>query len=134
APLLADENIEGWVQIPKRVAGPTSSETFLLGVRGTSMNRATVDGETIDDGDLILVRRQPTARSGDSIVGVVDGDATVKRLVIAPRYFVLKPESSDKTHRQIIVERDFRIVGKVVHVFKKGSDLLRLAYDSASAS
>ena len=133
SPLLADENIEGWIQIPKRIAGNGSREVFLLTVQGTSMNRTNVDGETIDDGDLILVRRQPTARSGDIVVSMVDGDATVKRLVSARGYFILKPESSDKTHRQIIVERDFQIIGKVTHVFKKGSDLLRLTYESAPA-
>ena len=39
-------------------------------------------------------------------------------------------QSKDKTHRQIVVERDFRIVGKVTHVLKKGSYLLRVLFDA----
>jgi repressor LexA len=131
SPMLAEENIEGWIQIPKAMARPASDKFFLLTVRGTSMNKAIVEGGSIEDGDLILVRSQPTARSGDIIVAMVDGEATVKRMVTAPGYFILRPESKDKTHRQIVVERDFRIVGKVTHVLKKGSDLLRVAFDSA---
>ena len=131
SPMLAEENIEGWIQIPKAMARPASDKFFLLTVQGTSMNKAIVEGGSIEDGDLILVRCQPTARSGDIIVAMVDGEATVKRMVTAPGYFILRPESKDKTHRQIVVERDFRIVGKVTHVLKKGSDLLRVAFDSA---
>jgi len=129
SPMLAEENIEGWIQIPKAMASPASDKFFLLTVRGTSMNKAVVAGGTIDDGDLILVRHQPTARSRDVIVGLVDGEATVKRMVTAPGYLILKPESKDKTHRQIVVERDFRIVGKVTHVLKRGSHLLRVLFD-----
>lgn len=130
SPMLAEENTEGWIQIPKAMARPASDKFFLLTVRGTSMNKAVVSGGTIDDGDLILVRCQPTARSRDVIVGLVDGEATVKRMVTAPGYLILKPESKDKTHRQIVVERDFRIVGKVTHVLKKGSHLLRVLFDT----
>lgn len=124
SPMLADENIDGWIRLPTTMTRPASDKFFLLNVRGTSMNRASIEGGTIDDGDLILVRQQPTARSGDVIVGMVDGEATVKRLVTAPGYGILKPESKDKRHRQIVVDSDFRVVGKVTHVLKKGSRLL----------
>ena len=67
--MLAEENIEGWIHLPKALASPASDKFFLLRVRGTSMNRAKVGGNTIDDGDLILVRQQPVARNGDIIVG-----------------------------------------------------------------
>jgi repressor LexA len=129
SPMLAEENIEGWIRLPKAMTRPASDKFFLLNVRGTSMNKASVEGGTIDDGDLILVRQQPTARSGDVIVGMVDGEATVKRLVTAPGYGILKPESKDKTHRQIVVDSNFRVVGKVTRVLKKGSLLLRDVLD-----
>jgi repressor LexA len=124
SPLLSDENIDGWIRLPKAMTRPASVQFFLLHVRGTSMNKASVEGGTIDDGDLILVRQQPTARSGDVIVGMVDGEATVKRFVTAPGYGILKPESRDNIHRQIVVNRNFRVLGKVTHVLKKGSRLL----------
>lgn len=80
------------------------------------------------------VPKQPVAKTGDIIVGMVDGEATVKRLVTAPGYLILKPESKDKTHRQIVVGGDFRVAGKVTHVLKKGSGLLREIFDEGDNS
>jgi repressor LexA len=127
--MLAEENIEGWIQLPKALASPASEKFFLLRVRGTSMNRAKVGANTIDDGDLILVRQQPVARSGDIIVAMVDGEATVKTLMMAPGYAILKPESNDKSHSPIVLSRDFRVAGKVTHVFKKAFGLLQEVFD-----
>jgi repressor LexA len=93
------------------------------------MNRAKVGGNTIEDGDLILVRQQPVARNGDIIVGMVDGEATVKTMVKAPGYVILKPESKDNSHSPIVVDRDFRVAGTVAHVLKKGFGLLQTVFD-----
>jgi repressor LexA len=131
APMLADELFEGWVRLPKSLV-PASDSFFLLRVRGTSMNRAEVDGENIEDGDLILVRQQSAARPNDIVVASVDGEATVKRFVKAPDYYILKPESSESRHRPIVVEREFRILGKVKAVFKRGSELLERVFDAGS--
>ena len=131
--MLAEENIEGWIHLPKALARPASDKFFLLRVRGTSMNRAKVGGNTIEDGDLILVRQQPVARNGDIIVAMVDGEATVKTLVKAPGYVILKPESKDNSHRPIVVDRDFRVAGKVTHVLKKGFGLLQTVFDEPEA-
>jgi repressor LexA len=133
-PMLAEENIEGWIRVPASMARPVSDRFFLLSVRGTSMNKAAVEGGTIDDGDLILVRQQQAARSNDIVVAVVDGEATVKRLVAAPGYFILRPESKDKSHREIVAGRDLQIAGKVTHVLKKGSRLLRTVFDAADGN
>jgi repressor LexA len=129
SPIVADENIEGWVRLPKALAGPPSDTVFLLHVRGTSMNRAKVEGGTIDDGDLILVRQQQAADNGDIVVALIDGEATVKQLVMAPGYCVLKPVSKDPSHRPIMVDDDFRVVGKVRRVLKGGSGLLRTVFE-----
>jgi repressor LexA len=127
-PALAEENIDGWLRLPRSMTGPVAEKFFLLRVHGTSMDRATVVGDTIEEGDLVLVRQQSTANSGDIVVALVDGEATVKRLVTGPGYFILKPESSDDRHRPIVVEKDFRVQGKVRRVLKKGSEL----FDSLS--
>lgn len=123
-PTLAEENIDGWLRLPCTMTGPTSERFFLLRVRGNSMNEATIAGDTIEDGDLVLVRQQSTASSGDIVVALLDGEATVKRLVSAPGYFILKPESSDEQHRAIVVQRDFCVQGRVRRVLKKASILL----------
>lgn len=126
--MLAEENIEGWIHLPSAMASPESTQFFLLRVFGTSMNKAVVGGNTIEDGDLILVRQQPEAGDGDIVVAMVDGEATVKKLVVASGYAILKPDSSDQSHRPIVVDRDLRFAGKVTHVLKNGSDLLHATF------
>lgn len=123
----AEENILGQVQLPKEFVKPPSAKFFLLRVRGDSMNRAKVEGGTIEDGDLVLVRQQERADPGKIIVALVDGEATIKKLVKGPGYYVLKPESTNPKHRPIIVSQDFRVQGIVSRVFKKGAELLQTA-------
>jgi repressor LexA len=121
--LLAEQNVDGWVQMPKAIVRP-GSEYFLLRVRGNSMNKAKVAGEKIEDGDLILVRQQATADDGDIVVALIDGQATIKRFARGSGYYVLKPDSTDTKHRPIVVERDFHIQGAVVRVLKRGSVII----------
>lgn len=127
--MMAEENIEGWIQLPKAMTSPASSQFFLLRVCGTSMNRAAVGGNAIEDGDLILVRQQPEAMDGDIVVAIVDGEATVKRLIIAPGYVILKPQSNDQAHRPIVIDRNLYLAGKVIHVLKNGSGLLQTMFN-----
>lgn len=61
---------------------------FLLRVSGDSMV-----GAGINDGDLVLVKKQETADSGDVVVAVVGGETTVKRLRISRTAIALEPEN-----------------------------------------
>jgi len=91
------------------------------------MNRAKVEGESIEDGDLVLVRQQERADPGKIIVALVDGEATIKKLVKATGYYVLQPQSTNPKNRPIIVAQDFRVHGIVHKVFKKGATFLNSA-------
>jgi len=122
--MLAEQNIEGWVRLPKASIRPASSKFFFLRVRGDSMNRAVVDGNRIESGDLILVRQQPTAEPREIVVALIDGEATIKRFMRGDGYYYLKPESTNPEHQPIVVDARFRIQGVVVQVLKKGSVLL----------
>lgn len=122
--MIAEENIEGWVRLPKSSIRPASSKFFFLRVRGDSMNRAVVNGNRIESGDLILVRQQATAEPRDVIVALIDGEATIKRFMRGAGYDYLKPESSNPEHQPIVVDPRFHINGVVVQVLKKGSALL----------
>jgi SOS-response transcriptional repressor LexA len=88
------------------------------------MNRAKVEGQTIEDGDLVLVRQQERADPGKIAVALVDGEATIKKLVKGPSYYILKPDSTNPKHRPVIVAQEFRVQGVVSRVFKKGAELL----------
>jgi repressor LexA len=121
--MMAEQNIDGWVQMPKTIAHP-GSEYFLLRVRGNSMNKAKIAGEKIEDADLVLVRQQATANDGDIVVALIDGEATIKRFARGPGYYVLKPDSTETQHRPVVVDRDFHIQGAIVRVLKRGSVII----------
>ena len=107
-PILAAENVEGHLAVSTKLARRASGH-FLLRVRGDSMDRAG-----IQDGDLVLVRQQDSADAGQVVVALIDDDATVKRLRPGRDSIVLEPSSSNKAHRPIVVDREFRIQGIVV--------------------
>jgi repressor LexA len=120
----AEENIMGQVQIPKDFLKPPGAKFFLLRVRGDSMNRAKVEGQSIEGGDLVLVRQQERSVPGKIVVALVDDEATIKKLAKGPGYYVLQPESTNPKNRPIIVAQDFRVQGIVCRVFKKGAELV----------
>jgi DNA polymerase V len=68
------------------VQHPTA--TFYFRVKGDSMN-----GANIPDGALLVVDRSLRPVSGHIVVGVLDGEFTVRRIVRTPRAFVLHPEN-----------------------------------------
>ena len=55
---------------------------------------------------------------------VIDEEATVKRLVIGPDYWVLKPESTNRSHHPIVLDREAAIQGVVCRVLKQGAGIL----------
>ena len=71
--MLAEENIEGYLRLPKTFLSG-SPKHFLLRVHGNSMNQAIVDGGSIQDGDIVLVRQQPIADRGDIVVALIDDE------------------------------------------------------------
>jgi repressor LexA len=110
APLLAEENREGALPLDPAWVGGRGDDVFGLRVRGESMINAH-----IVEGDLVLVRRQDHAQSGDIVVALVDGEATVKRFGRDGRAVLLRPEHP--TMAPIVIregEKDVRILGKVV--------------------
>jgi repressor LexA len=108
APILAEENIEGFIPVSTSIAKP-GFNYYLLHARGNSM-----DEVGINDGDLVLVKHQPTANEGDKVVALIDGEATIKEFHQTPDMIILKPRSSDKRHKPIILTRDFQIQGVVI--------------------
>ena len=85
-------------------------DLFGLRVHGESMT-----GAGILPGDVVIVRRRPTASSGDLVVALVDDEATVKRFRRRGRRVELHPENP--AFDVIIPDpRELRILGVVVEV------------------
>jgi len=109
-PLLAEENIEDYVQIPP-LAGGDEGE-FLLTITGDSMIDAG-----IHDGDHVVVRTQDTAEDGEIVVALVgESDATVKRFFKESDHVRLQPENSAL---EPIRSTEVTVLGKVVGVLRR---------------
>jgi repressor LexA len=108
-PLLAEDNILGEVLVEGHLV--EHGRCFALRVRGESMFQAK-----INDGDIVIVRQQPLAESGDIVVALLDGESTIKRLYLGKQQIELLPENSNYQPVPIEPDTDFRIVGKVVGI------------------
>jgi len=111
APIFAEENIEAYYPVSTSLAH-AGSRHFLLRAQGTSMNLAG-----INDGDIVLIRQQPNAESGQKVVALIDDEATIKIIKFTPEAIILEPKSKNKKHKPIILSRDFQIQGIVITAF-----------------
>jgi repressor LexA len=112
-PLLADEQIEDYMAMPEELT--RGGADFLLRVKGDSM----VDAGILD-GDLVVVRRQETAKNGDVVVALAGADesadeATVKTFYREDGRVRLQPENAAL---EPIYAPHVQILGKVVGVFR----------------
>ena len=107
-PILAEENIEDYVQFPP-IAGGEEGE-YVLRVRGESMKDVG-----ILEGDYVVVRPQDTATDGEIVVALVGEEATVKRFFREADHVRLQPENASM---EPIRSKDVRVLGRVVGLFR----------------
>ena len=106
---LEEESIEEIVQLPVSLFG--KGDLFLLHARGDSMA-----GAGIDDGDLVLIRKQEEAQNNDIVVAYVEGEGnTLKRFRKFGKTVFLHPENPKYTD---IPLKDCRIQGIAIKVIK----------------
>ena len=96
-------------QLPVELVG--NGQLFLLRVRGHSMIDAA-----ILDGDWVAVRQQTTAENGETVVAMIDGEATVKTLRYADGRVWLMPQNP--AYEPIPAEMGY-LLGKVVSVLRR---------------
>ena len=112
-PILAVENLDGHLAVDRSFL--PSGEVFSLRIAGDSMK-----DEGIQDGDLVLVKKQETARRGEIVVAVIGEEATVKKFY--PERGRVRLQPANPAFGPIIVERDtpgFFIAGKVVGLMRR---------------
>ncbi len=110
-PILAEENIEQYTPFSADILGKNKAD-FALRVSGDSMI-----GDHILDRDIIAVRSQNTADTGDIVVALIDSEAVVKRFYRTKN--ILELRSSNPLYGPIKIEPgrdDLLIQGKVVAV------------------
>jgi repressor LexA len=114
-PILAVEQATDTVRVDRVLIGG-HKEVFGLRIVGESMIE---DG--IFDGDYVFVKKTPSARTGDIVVAMIEGEATVKRYYPEGDRIRFQPANSNMD--PIIVRKaDFKtvdIIGIVVGVYRK---------------
>jgi len=109
-PILAIENVEGWLSFKPM---DLTKKLFGLRVQGESMK-----DKGIMDGDLVIVRQQPTADDGDIVVARLEDSATVKTFRTKKNGFYLEPANDRFKPIHISKDDDFQILGKVTSVLR----------------
>jgi repressor LexA len=111
APIEALEHPET-IAVPEELVG--RGETFVLRVRGNSMIK-----EGILDGDYIVVESRAQADNGNTVVALVQGDATVKRFYREKAGMVRLQPANDQMEPILARAADVEIRGVVVAVMRK---------------
>lgn len=98
------------IEVPAGMLG--RGEYFVLRVEGLSM----ID-EGILDGDFVVVRKQPTAENGDTVVALIGNEATLKKYYRIQDKVELRPANKDM--EPIVVKgNELKIEGKVVGLIR----------------
>lgn len=109
-PSLAVEEIEGYLNLDSLMFSDDS--TFALRVRGDSMVEAGIMPD-----DLVLVKKQNVAQTGETIVALIEEEATVKNLGKKQGRYFLEP--ANPNYQPIPVDEHVSIIGKVISVVRK---------------
>ena len=105
-PILAEENFEEYLAMPKEIVPYDTKETFALEIKGESMVKAG-----ILNGDKIIVRQTNVAENGDIIVALIDNEATCKRFYKEKHRIRLQPEND---LMEPMYFDEVQILGKVI--------------------
>jgi len=113
-PSPAEDYIEKYLDLNELLIKHPSA-TFFVKVSGNSMINAG-----IHDGDILVVDRALEPKNNDIVIAVIDGELTVKRLIIKNKKIYLYPENSN--YKPIEVrseERELIIWGVATYVIHK---------------
>ncbi len=86
---------------------------YVLQVRGDSMIE-----DAIVDGDYVVIRKQPTAHNGQTVVALIDGEATLKKFYKKRQAVELRPANRRYDAMTVKPPRHFNIEGVLVAVLR----------------
>lgn len=122
ATIFATENIEGYLKISPTLL-KRHKNIFAIKAQGLSMNKASIDGKKIEDGDYLIVDSSDfSPQNGDIVLSIIDAMANIKRYIWDDenQQVVLTSDSTtDFPPIYVHSDDDFIINGKVVQVIKK---------------
>jgi len=113
-PIEALESATETIDVPSYMIRSTSARHFALNINGNSMIE---DG--ILNGDIVICRHQLDAKRGETVVAIIEGEATLKHYYPTGRTIELRPANKDFS--TIVVDREsgeFNIAGIMVGLLR----------------
>lgn len=109
-PKFLEDDLEGYLEIPNSMIGP--GDFFVLRTQGDSM----ID-VGINDGDLVLIKKQDFAENGQIVVAWYNDDVSLKRIFFdeANVKYILHPENPKYND---IILNSVKVLGIAVKVIK----------------
>lgn len=124
AKIFAEERIEGHIKISTKLL-KNKRDIFAIRAVGSSMNRANIDGKSIEDSDYVIVDPNENNISNDDyVLSVIDDVANVKKITFDPDHdqIVLSSESSN-SYPPIYLHGSeaskYLVNGKIIQVIKR---------------
>jgi repressor LexA len=101
------------IEVPRSLLR-SGGEYFALRVKGDSMI-----GECIMDGDLVIIKRQSTAQNRQTVVALVDDEATIKKYHRRGDLIELHPANPQFEVIKVQPGAEFRILGVLASVIRR---------------
>jgi DNA polymerase V len=108
----ADDYMERGIDLNEQLI-KNKAATFFMRVQGNSMINAS-----IHDGDVVIVDRSITAKSGHIIIAVINGDMLIRRLERTMQRVRLLPETTQLSPIDVTDQTDFSVWGVVTYIIK----------------
>ena len=120
---FAEERVEGFILVSPRLL-PSTRDLFVVRAAGNSMDQASINGQSIEDGDYVVIKTTAAEpHNGDYVLSIINGCANIKRFYRDKNNetILLISESSERdVHSPIAIhpDDDYMVNGKVVSVIK----------------
>lgn len=120
---LANESLEGYLKVsPRLLPDNNQNHFFALKAEGDSMNRADINGQSIEDGDYVIIdSNKIDPQHIKYALSIIDGCANIKRLIFdKDQERITLVSESTHIYNPIYIHKDddFLINGSVVSVIK----------------
>jgi SOS regulatory protein LexA len=112
--VFAELNFDEYICIGRdMLEGKRRDNVVCIRAAGSSM-----DDAGITDGDYVLVEMTEELHENDLVVAIIDSFAVIKKIEFANNAIILRPVSTDPQYKPIILNRNFRLFGKVVDIIR----------------
>lgn len=115
----AQEEYVGTLKVDNKLL-KKKSDLFSLIVKGDSMNKHKINDILLTDSNYVVIDKSADIKNGDTALAIIDNCATIKIFKRQGNIITLFPNSYNKTHQPIYLDKDRESIinGKVIMVFE----------------